>query len=42
VIAATSGFADADDITTLASPEVVGQTRHQMQAARRAHGDAPA
>jgi hypothetical protein len=41
VIAATSDFADVDDITTLANPEVVDQIRHQVQAAKRAHGDAP-
>jgi acetyl-CoA synthetase len=42
VIAATSSFADVGDITTLADPEVVELIRHQVQAAKRAHGDAPA
>jgi acetyl-CoA synthetase len=41
VIAATSNFADVGDITTLANPEVVDQIRHQVQAAKIAHGDAP-
>jgi acetyl-CoA synthetase len=41
VIAATSNFADVGDITTLANPEVVDQIRRQVQAAKRAHGDAP-
>jgi hypothetical protein len=41
VIAATSNFADVGGITALPSPEMAGQIRHQVQAARRAHGDAP-
>jgi acetyl-CoA synthetase len=41
VIAATSNFADVGDITTLANPEIVEQIRHQVQAAKLAHGDAP-
>jgi len=41
VIAATSNFADVGDITTLANPEIVEQIRHQVQAAKLAHGEVP-
>jgi acetyl-CoA synthetase len=41
VIAATSNFSDVGDITTLANPEVVEKIRHQVQAAKLAHGEVP-
>ncbi len=41
VIASVSNFADVGDVTTLANPEIVEQIRHQVQAAKVAHGEVP-
>ena len=41
VIASVSNFADVGDVTTLANPEIVEDIRHQVQAAKVAHGEVP-
>jgi acetyl-CoA synthetase len=41
VIASVSNFADVGDVTTLANPEIVESIRHQVQAAKLAHGEVP-
>ncbi len=41
VIASVSNFADVGDVTTLANPEIVADIRHQVQAAKVAHGEVP-
>ena len=41
VIASVSNFADVGDVTTLANPEIVEDIRHQVQAAKAAHGEVP-
>jgi acetyl-CoA synthetase len=41
VIAGVSNFTDVGDVTTLANPEIVEEIRHQVQAEKRARGEAP-
>ena len=41
VIASISNFADVDDVTTLANPEIVDEIRHRMQSEKLAHGETP-
>jgi acetyl-CoA synthetase len=41
VIASVSNFTDVGDVTTLANPEIVEDIRHQVQAAKVAHGEVP-
>ena len=41
VIAGISDFSDVSDITTPANPDVVEQTRHQVQRAKLACGESP-
>jgi acetyl-CoA synthetase len=41
VIASVSNFSDVGDVTTLANPEIVESIRHQVQAAKLAHGEVP-
>jgi acetyl-CoA synthetase len=41
VIASVSNFTDVGDVTTLANPEIVESIRHQVQAAKLAHGEVP-
>jgi acetyl-CoA synthetase len=41
VIAGVSNFTDVGDVTTLANPEIVEQIRDQVQAEKRARGEAP-
>lgn len=41
VIAAVSNFADTEDVTTLANPEIVDGIRRHVQAAKIARGEVP-
>jgi acetyl-CoA synthetase len=41
VIAGISSFADVDDTSTLANPEIVDAIREQVQTEKRARGEVP-
>ena len=41
VIAAVSNFADTGNVTTLANPEIVEDTRQHVQSAKVARDDVP-
>jgi acetyl-CoA synthetase len=41
VIASVSSFTDVGDVSTLASPEIVDEIRHHVQAQKAARGEVP-